>query len=746
MGLSEAQWFSTMERGEPLPLPVGEAVDYRGFTRLGPGALLYLGIYAMDHGQPEAAQGFFEAALKYEKTWRKTRAARFLADTYRDSADSSKLLNLLHSGAPALSPYRNSILTAQALGLDGRHDQALSAWRKLRLEFPQDSAREAASVTVGMIKSILSIGKPANAAELAELVAGLLNMRSSIAVQEGFTAILETSQNFLKEDAVLLVQIRAAANDRDYGLAIRTMKAYLLRANDSGGSESPAPTPNVQSLAAAYLAGGSGLRERINGLSYTVLADFARSYFYGAQSDGEVLFTLLSGGAGLTPDRDYLFQFYAGRFTRIANKLDESRKYFSKAAQLAPSSADRDAALWYLADSYLPAGNMDAIRVLADAFSKTQNPGYFSDLVEQISRDALLKRNGSALAALDAACGTRAEGKCLARISYICARGAELGIIGAAQIPLLPGAAKILTPKEYSSAHYRRAYNQDDEQWYRLLSAYRLGLPLDAWLDASAETAALAPSPAEGNGGYGNLGKDFIPADYALELLRWRLPSRIRTELAPYFDTMSPADIRRVAEALAAADAHAESIRVIGKVFGRKEYRVADRDRELFWPMPFRAEMDAASTEADIASALFYGLVRSESLFMPTVVSRAGAIGLSQLMPTTAAETARKIGMSEYSLENPSDNIRIGAAFFKGLLRSNKGGVLPALFSYNGGPTRYRRWKGEAGDLPDDLLLETLALEETRQYGRNVIHAAAMYSILHDDTDGKAFLKYALGE
>jgi len=476
-----------------------------------------------------------------------------------------------------------------------------------------------------------------------------------------------------------------------------------------------------------------------------VLADFARSCFYGAPADGEALFPLLAASVGAAPDRDYLFQFYAGRFARGANKLDDARRYFSKAASIAPAGMDRDAALWYLGESFVPLNLLDAIGVLSEAYSKTANPAYFADLAEQISREALLKRNGSALASLDLACGTRADAKTRARISYLCARSAEIGVISAAQVSGLTGASKAVSLKEYSANHYGQAYNQEADQWYRLLAAYRLHKPLDAWLDATADTAAAAGFSGESRG-LGRLGDDFVPVEYGLELVRWYLPGRVRSELSDYFETMSPGDIRRLSETLAGSGEHAESIRVIGKVFGRGDYRVSELDRQLFWPMPFRAQMDGASAESDIAGALLYGLVRSESLFMPAVISRAGASGLAQLMPATAAETARKLGMTAYALENPADNIRIGAAFFSALLRSNKGAVLPALFSYNGGPTRYKRWKAEAGDLPDDLILETLAFEETRQYGRNVVHAATMYSILHDDTDGTAFLKYALGE
>ena len=55
---------------------------------------------------------------------------------------------------------------------------------------------------------------------------------------------------------------------------------------------------------------------------------------------------------------------------------------------------------------------------------------------------------------------------------------------------------------------------------------------------------------------------------------------------------------------------------------------------------------------------------------------------------------------------------------------------LLALLAYNGGQTRVRRWY-RAAMLPPDLFLETVEFPETRNYGRSVIAAAAMYRELY---------------
>ena len=57
--------------------------------------------------------------------------------------------------------------------------------------------------------------------------------------------------------------------------------------------------------------------------------------------------------------------------------------------------------------------------------------------------------------------------------------------------------------------------------------------------------------------------------------------------------------------------------------------------------------------------------------------------------------------------------------------------IIMALFAYNGGPTRVRRWQRAASDLPIDLFLETIPFLETRDYGRKVLSAAAFYGYLY---------------
>jgi soluble lytic murein transglycosylase len=110
-------------------------------------------------------------------------------------------------------------------------------------------------------------------------------------------------------------------------------------------------------------------------------------------------------------------------------------------------------------------------------------------------------------------------------------------------------------------------------------------------------------------------------------------------------------------------------------------------------------------------------------------------------MPATAEEMAGRIarrGGPDYrgagmDLANPEINVQLGS-FYLRYLMENTGSPILALLAYNGGMGRVRRWlaaDSREGGLPQDLFLETIEYHETREYGRRVLAAAAVYGYLY---------------
>ena len=103
---------------------------------------------------------------------------------------------------------------------------------------------------------------------------------------------------------------------------------------------------------------------------------------------------------------------------------------------------------------------------------------------------------------------------------------------------------------------------------------------------------------------------------------------------------------------------------------------------------PFAAEIDAAAARNGVDPALLRGLIRQESGFDPDVRSPAGAIGLCQLMPATAA------GLGVTNPTDPAQNIEGGAKYLRQQLDRFGGDVSKALAAYNAGPGAVQRYGG----------------------------------------------------
>ncbi len=149
------------------------------------------------------------------------------------------------------------------------------------------------------------------------------------------------------------------------------------------------------------------------------------------------------------------------------------------------------------------------------------------------------------------------------------------------------------------------------------------------------------------------------------------------------------------------------------------------------FPMPWKDEIVAIARERGLDDAYVFGLIRQETRFMPTLRSSVGAAGLMQLMPATARETAKKIGM-DYSADMITDrdtNLRLGTSYLKRVLDDFGGSQALAAAAYNAGPGRPRRWR-EGPVLEPAAWAENIPFAETRDYVKKVLSNATYYAAL----------------
>jgi soluble lytic murein transglycosylase len=161
--------------------------------------------------------------------------------------------------------------------------------------------------------------------------------------------------------------------------------------------------------------------------------------------------------------------------------------------------------------------------------------------------------------------------------------------------------------------------------------------------------------------------------------------------------------------------------------------------RYLTHPVPYPVQVVSASGREGIAPYVLYGMMREESCFDNDVVSRAGAVGLMQLMPETARAIAKHVDLLPEAgdrLGDPVVNVSIGSWYAADLLRAGKGSVVWMLAAYNAGPGAASQWirPGTGGDAAIDAV-ESIDYKETRGYVKRVVESANVYHALYfDDT------------
>jgi soluble lytic murein transglycosylase len=156
----------------------------------------------------------------------------------------------------------------------------------------------------------------------------------------------------------------------------------------------------------------------------------------------------------------------------------------------------------------------------------------------------------------------------------------------------------------------------------------------------------------------------------------------------------------------------------------------------LFASYPMPAEIAKAQNKVD--PAVIFAISRQESGFRPHVASHAGAVGMMQILPSTAKHVARSLSETQLAavnmdnlgnlhLTNAETNIRLGAAYIEMLMRQPmvNHSLIHALAAYNAGPGSVAGWQRTAKNINDPLLyIESIPFGETRNY---VVQVLAHY-------------------
>jgi soluble lytic murein transglycosylase len=156
--------------------------------------------------------------------------------------------------------------------------------------------------------------------------------------------------------------------------------------------------------------------------------------------------------------------------------------------------------------------------------------------------------------------------------------------------------------------------------------------------------------------------------------------------------------------------------------------------RRLIFPTPYADLILEQADERKLDPLALYAMFRQESRFNPGARSGAGALGLAQVIPTTAAGIAQNLQMPDFQADDlfrPAVGVRFGAFYLDRQLDAMHGSLPGALAAYNGGPSNAQRWAGGDSVTDQDVFTEGIDYDETRSYVKLVVGYYGAYRRLY---------------
>lgn len=149
--------------------------------------------------------------------------------------------------------------------------------------------------------------------------------------------------------------------------------------------------------------------------------------------------------------------------------------------------------------------------------------------------------------------------------------------------------------------------------------------------------------------------------------------------------------------------------------------------RRNFEQVKYQAEIEKYSKKFKIEEELLAALIYVESRFNNSSESNKGAVGLMQIMPSTALWIADELGHHDFELKDltkPEINIKFGSWYFAYLYQKFDGNLIKTIAAYNAGENNVRNWIDAGWD--GDLELK-LPFKETDNFVRRVISTKNYY-------------------
>ena len=504
---------------------------------------------------------------------------------------------------------------------------------------------------------------------------------------------------------------------------------------------------NFMNLAAENLHDGS----EVYGLISKVLNDeFTLSGLYSgrtgeayaaAEAGRRRLDEFIGGAVSIHPPavQEALFWMLEteGYLARKLGRFSRARELYDRALVLSPPE-EAQRIMWYIFDCTFRSHTAEAVSLLPDVAAQWQDPAYYSDVLYTLIDRLISRRQWTQIAVVADELSQAVPGVAAARAAYISARAAEEGYLSADRQQII----------RWLRTAVNNSWGTGAGLYYRLMAAAALER-YDISIDVMqpSDFCRLLPDQEPKSSG---VSRSWGPANDALisGYVKFGLDDEAYRRYGAdrsYVAGLQLQTVREWTARLQTRGMYLESLRMFGRYCRDTRAPISREDAQLLYPAAYDYFIEPLTAEYELPPHIFYALVREESHFKADINSSAGAVGLSQLMPSTADDVAGRIGVPIHSLTDPQLNLRLGTWYLAHLVGRTEN-LSQALFAYNGGITRVRRWVRDAGGVPEDLLLELIPFQETSHYGRKVLVSSVLYGYFYQDIEAKRLIKEYFGQ
>lgn len=272
-----------------------------------------------------------------------------------------------------------------------------------------------------------------------------------------------------------------------------------------------------------------------------------------------------------------------------------------------------------------------------------------------------------------------------------------------------------LNLKDQADVAYRQAADHQTA-YYGQLAAERVDIPSDPTLTGTGD-----PTPDWRRASF--VKRDVVQAGILLSYTGD--PALMRRFFAHLAETLPEVEIAQLADLALELDQPFVALGVA------KQAAL----RGITLPRPYFPVTDLAKNAGPLPSEVVMSIARRESELRVDATSPAGALGLMQLMPGTAREVSRSLGIDYSKAKLTEDwryNAALGTEYLAEMLRRYDGSYLLAFVAYNAGPGRADQWIETYGDPRDPRLdaidwVENIPFRETRNYVMRVTESMHVY-------------------